>query len=826
MPYNKNASSMELLSEALQEIYSLSREAHRKNPLLGEGLELTPFQRVVLERDFLVEQGQPAEKGPSFLDRTTDAVEKLKLAAETAVSEIDAYTKQLDAAVFSNITAALNSVKADIEKKKPGDSFLSKIGAGAGMALKSLFGKQDDPVEEVTALIADTNMFKGVLSGALSTITGTLGDIEFVDDEGNKLEGDALQAKKDEILKLPIGEMLKNQKYLDMGFPDEAGFKKAVSKTFKEPTGMFSGFKKLGGSLGIGIGGDVPLADYIDAEAVFEDLLKATPEQLGATAAEIKDDAGPSPSLEAMGEPLQALQQTQQDNAAEIEQMAAGSEPAPGGEPAAPGESPDGGAAELKSWSNIGKAIARKVGGSQTILDKLKSNPDFQAALKDKLTFESRLKLPMHAASLSSLLYEVIEFEKVIEIGGGDPEDPVQMDMYTSISAALNDEIGEDVITNLPGSEGEGSEGEEGDAEEHEDDVLSAIKKAFAELRAEFDEKLKSGATKDDVEKILQVLAGEIPGLESEEASDLIDNPENIDAALSDVSPEDAQKIPDVADDAADGTVDGEVAAAEDSGTAVEVGKKYSYKSKKGNKSTVKALEEPFDKAGKKYFKGVKVEDGKEQSEKQSLAYSVSGVQGVAEAAAALETLKHLASQGVSLLELKMLSDSQILGLYFATGGNSNKLSEVMKKAIREDTPAGDQIVLVVPEEELGVSTFEEDDILSSEDMMLADLAGEEIAAELGPGPISKLEIAKLLKSMPDIVGAGYRATRARRCFRKAINNAAGTVICDESFDRSPHVANLLVEKISYDEKIEEASNFSSETDLAYRLNTLAGLNK
>ena len=470
MPYNKNASSMELLSEALQEIYSLSKEAHRKNPLLGEGLELTPFQRVVLERDFLVEQDQPAEKSSSFLDRTTDAVEKLKLAAEKAISEIDAYTKQLDAAVFSNITTALNSVKADIEKKKPGDSFLSKIAGGAGMALKSLFGKEDDPVEEVTALIADTNMFKGVLSGALSTITDTLADVEFTDADGKKLDGEPLKAKKEEILKLPIGKILQSQEYLDMGFPDEAGFKKAVGKTFKEPTGMFSGFKKLGGSLGIGIGGDVPLADYIDADGVFEDLLKATPEQLGATAAEIKDDAGTSPSTESMGEPLQALQQAQQDNAAEIEQMASGGSP---GEPGAPGSggTTGGGSTELKPWGDIEKSIAAKIGGSQSILDKLEKNADFQAALKDKLAFESFI--PFHVSSLSSLLYEVIEFEKVLEIGGGDVDDPVQMDMYTSIAQALNDELGEEIVTSLPGADADAGE----DNDDIDDEVLAAILK-------------------------------------------------------------------------------------------------------------------------------------------------------------------------------------------------------------------------------------------------------------------------------------------------------------------------------------------------------------
>ena len=822
MPHTKSASSMELLYEALQEIYLLSREANRRNPLLAEGLDITPFQRIILERDFLIEQEESGNKGPNFLQRTTDAVEKLKSAAEKAVCEIDAYSKQLDPAVFSNITAALNSAKEDIDKKKPGDSFLSKIGSGAGMALKSLFGKEDDPVEEVTALIADVNMFKGVLSGALNTITDTLGEIEFLDEEGNKLEGDALQAKKDEILKMPIGEMAADEEFIAAGFPDVDSFKKAVGKTFKEPSGMFSGFKKLGGALGIGIGGDVPLADYIDAEGVFEDLLKATPEQLGATATEIEDDTGSSPALEQMGEPLQALQQTQQNNSDAIEQMAAGGGAPAGGAPAGDAAGTPGAGGEttqLKAWGDIEKTIAGKIGGSQTILDKLESSKDFQAALKDKLTFESFISL--HRSPLSSLLYEVIEFDKVVEIGGGDIDDPVQLDLYTSIAAAINDELGEKIVTNLPGGEDADADADSDSGEDSDiDKMLADILASFKELRDEI-AAMDDQEHRDQIQAIYSSIVAPVPGLEPEEAKDIIDNPDtaNLEAALDDVSPEDIEKIPDTIEDVIEEKVP------EDGETSVEVGKKYSYKSSRGKESIVKALEAPFEKSGKKYFKGIKVEDGKEQSEKQALAYSVTGIQGLAESAAALTALKYISSKGISLTEIYSLSDNQIMGLYYAAGGTDKILKEAMIKSISEQQ-IGDKVVLVMPEEDLNSLPAEEDEILSVEDMVLADLEGEEIAAEIGPGPISKLEIAKLLKSMPDIVGSGYRATRARRCFRKAINNAAGAVICDENFDRSPGLAKLLVEKFAYDEKTKELKNYDVDSEVAYRLNTLAGLNK
>ena len=308
MAYNENASSMELLEEALTEILELSREAQANNPLLSEGLELTPFERVILERDFLIEQeaaGEGEAEGPGFLEKTTAAVEKLKAAAEQAVKEIKAYNDKLPAGVFLNIGAALDQVQADIKDKMPGDSFISKIGSGAGLALKSLFGKEDDPVEEVTALIADVNMFKSVLAKALSTITAAMANVKYEDDSG------LTPAKKAEMNADKIGNLVgadtfdaeKHQDLRDAGFPDAKAFEKAVAKTFKEPSGMFGGLKKLGSSLGIGMGGDVPLADYIDAEGLFDDIMDATPEQLSALSGELAKDTGRKSCTSGNGRP-------------------------------------------------------------------------------------------------------------------------------------------------------------------------------------------------------------------------------------------------------------------------------------------------------------------------------------------------------------------------------------------------------------------------------------------------------------------------------------------------------------------------------------------
>lgn len=74
----------------------------------------------------------------------------------------------------------------------------------------------------------------------------------------------------------------------------------------------------------------------------------------------------------------------------------------------------------------------------------------------------------------------------------------------------------------------------------------------------------------------------------------------------------------------------------------------------------------------------------------------------------------------------------------------------------------------------------------------------EEMADEAGLGslPFGKMELTSLLKSFPDITGKGNKATKSRRAFRIAMNKAAGSPIFEESFDRSPKQAEVLVEHL------------------------------
>lgn len=87
------------------------------------------------------------------------------------------------------------------------------------------------------------------------------------------------------------------------------------------------------------------------------------------------------------------------------------------------------------------------------------------------------------------------------------------------------------------------------------------------------------------------------------------------------------------------------------------------------------------------------------------------------------------------------------------------------------------------PEEELS-------DEENAEAEEMADGAG------LGSLPFGKMELTSLLKSFPDITGKGNKATKSRRAFRIAMNKAAGSKIFEESFDRSPKQAEVLVEHL------------------------------
>lgn len=67
-----------------------------------------------------------------------------------------------------------------------------------------------------------------------------------------------------------------------------------------------------------------------------------------------------------------------------------------------------------------------------------------------------------------------------------------------------------------------------------------------------------------------------------------------------------------------------------------------------------------------------------------------------------------------------------------------------------------------------------------------------------GKGEVSKLELAKILKSSPDIVGTGPKANKARAAFRKAINAAAGKKVFEEALligNQQEKTDNVTIER-------------------------------
>jgi len=87
-----------------------------------------------------------------------------------------------------------------------------------------------------------------------------------------------------------------------------------------------------------------------------------------------------------------------------------------------------------------------------------------------------------------------------------------------------------------------------------------------------------------------------------------------------------------------------------------------------------------------------------------------------------------------------------------------------------------------------------EDAELSPEDVAAADEMADQAEQALGSIPFDKKKLAAILKQFPDITGKGDKATRSRRAFRLAMNQAVGQDIFEEGF--SQRDAQLLTEHI------------------------------
>jgi hypothetical protein len=286
--------SMMLLNEALFELHELASEAQTKNSLIYEGMGYTPFQVILLEAgtdDAPADDSAKDKK--SFLKRTANAVTKLRTSGEAAIEEMQSLRDALQTIGMEKTTNALNRAIKDLEKKLPGKSFLGKIGTGAGMAIKALFGDEDDPAEAVAEIVADANAFQALLNNVVKSILATLNKIDPVNVvDGMEQEATADEKKvyvdelKAKMMDTTLNDMVFNpdwEKFRAETKFDEKTIKAAVAASAKPATGMFSGLKSLGASLGIGLGGDVPFKQYYgtsSGKALIDDIIMLTPNQI------------------------------------------------------------------------------------------------------------------------------------------------------------------------------------------------------------------------------------------------------------------------------------------------------------------------------------------------------------------------------------------------------------------------------------------------------------------------------------------------------------------------------------------------------------------
>jgi hypothetical protein len=160
------------------------------------------------------------------------------------------------------------------------------------------------------------------------------------------------------------------------------------------------------------------------------------------------------------------------------------------------GELEDAGPPESLSWEEISASIASAVedkASAEQVLSILGGSEDFKKALEDKVAFKemekaaesrTRRQKPMYKEKLGTLLFETIGFEDFASAGGVDKlgDDVNKEKVAADIATALNKEVGEDVVTDIPEVEeaapDEPAPASEEEAAEEQDEAQSELEGA------------------------------------------------------------------------------------------------------------------------------------------------------------------------------------------------------------------------------------------------------------------------------------------------------------------------------------------------------------
>ena len=409
--------SMMLLNEAIFELHELAIEAKAKNSLIYEGMGYTPFQVVLLEAEAEADSGGD-KKDTGFLKRTGAAIKKLRQAGQAAQKELEDLNKKVGG-VMPTTGAAIGRALKDLKGTIPGKGLMGAI-SGGGMAVKALFGSEDDPAEKVAGIVADANAFQKLLTTVLKTVNQKLN----LDDENlakvvQKLGSEDPDQDLADLKELissaedtKLVDLLTDEKFdkfwgaLDF---NESSIEDAIKDSIKPAEGMFSGLRSLGSTLGIGLGGDVPFKKYYgmgSGKALKNDVL-------AMSLADIKSITGKLPQentddAEALAQGLKGLAGAKEQAPPEV--LAPSS---PGGKPTAQAPGTPGGS------DGTNKPASPKPGSMGAKIDKVLNGAGFINPAGARKVFADLVGVELAEArqfSLYDLLQEkAVRYDDVVE---------------------------------------------------------------------------------------------------------------------------------------------------------------------------------------------------------------------------------------------------------------------------------------------------------------------------------------------------------------------------------------------------------------------------
>ena len=151
-----------------------------------------------------------------------------------------------------------------------------------------------------------------------------------------------------------------------------------------------------------------------------------------------------------------------------------------------------------------------------------------------------------------------------------------------------------------------------------------------------------------------------------------------------------------------------------------------------------------------------------------------------------IELSESLSKRNMSalLLEKKLAADEFQAAYDQAVEEDPDKLKDTSPVDVAtelNDLFSDEGIDIQIEEPEPVEELTGEDADLTPQEVEETEQVADEVEKALGDLPFKKLQLAKILKNFPEITGKGPKATKQRRAFRKAINQAAGQEIFEEN---------------------------------------------